>query len=211
MNPKLPADRVADVNVAEQPVLSPSTISDLFGRVYERHVEISSDLREYVNVQNEILARVIDCGFTEHEIFGIHLALEEALVNAIKHGNGADPHKKVFVDYSICECGVRIRITDQGAGFNPNRVADPTSPECIDRPCGRGILLIRHYMNVVQFSEQGNSLEMWLRRSTIPTSDDFADVDTVAARAVEETMNDLTCPSPKVHEPASNAHAANRD
>jgi serine/threonine-protein kinase RsbW len=103
--------------------------------------------------------------FTDHEIFGIKLALEEALVNAIKHGNQMDRNKKVHVSFRVVGERFDIVITDEGGGFDPADVPDPTAVENLERPCGRGLMLMRHYMTEVHFSQRGNSVSMYKLRN----------------------------------------------
>ena len=121
---------------------------------------IPSDLAEARRVQGLIEEALQASAYTEHDIFAIKLALEEALVNAIKHGNQMDPDKRVFVVYRVTPERFDIRITDEGAGFNPADVPDPTDPDNLERPCGRGLMLMRHYMNEVTFSGRGNVVSM---------------------------------------------------
>lgn len=121
---------------------------------------IASDLAEARRVQEEIEQALQASGYTEHEVFAIKLALEEALVNAIKHGNQMDPGKQVFVVYKVTSERFEIRITDQGAGFNPEDVPDPTAIENLERPCGRGLLLMRGFMSEVEYHGKGNSVSM---------------------------------------------------
>jgi serine/threonine-protein kinase RsbW len=130
-----------------------------------RDVSIPSDLAEARRLQGEIEEALGVCRFGEREVFGIKLALEEALVNAIKHGNKLDPKKKVHVQYSVTPDRFDIRIADEGAGFNPNDIPDPTAPENLERPCGRGLLLMRHYMTHVEYSCCGRSVTMCKERN----------------------------------------------
>ena len=95
----------------------------------------------------------------------MHLALEEAFLNAVKHGNRMDPTKKVTIDYAVDPEQVEIRMTDEGPGFDPGRVPDPRVGKNLYRPEGRGLLLIRSYMHTVEYNEQGNSLRMVRRKS----------------------------------------------
>lgn len=111
-------------------------------------------------LQDHIEAQLKQRRFEENEIFSVRLALEEALVNAIKHGNQMDPNKKVLVQYHIGQDRIDVRITDEGKGFDPDDVPDPLDPENLERPCGRGLLLIRHYMTEVEFQPPGNRLVM---------------------------------------------------
>jgi serine/threonine-protein kinase RsbW len=121
---------------------------------------IASDLAEARRVQEEIENALQASAYTEHDIFAIKLALEEALVNAIKHGNQMDPDKQVFIVYKITPERFDIRITDQGIGFNPEDVPDPTAIENIERPCGRGLLLMRGFMTEVEYHGKGNVVSM---------------------------------------------------
>jgi serine/threonine-protein kinase RsbW len=100
------------------------------------------------------------CRFSDKELFGIKLALEEALVNAIKHGNQLDRTKQVEVIYHVSPDRFEVQITDQGPGFDPADVPDPTDPDNLERPCGRGLLLMRHYMTEVAFNDRGNCVTM---------------------------------------------------
>src|SRR5438477_5262446 len=123
-------------------------------------VTIPSDLAEAHRVRSVIEDALVAAGYSEHDIFAIRLALEEALVNAIKHGNQMDPDKRVFVSYQITRERFEVRITDEGPGFNPDEVPDPTDPANIERPCGRGLLLIRGFMTEVRFHGNGNCVSM---------------------------------------------------
>jgi serine/threonine-protein kinase RsbW len=123
-------------------------------------VIISSDLAEARRIQDLIEEALQACGYSEHDIFSIKLALEEALVNAIKHGNQMDPDKRVMVSYQVTSDRFDIRITDEGQGFNPEDVPDPTAPENLERPCGRGLLLIRGFMTEVTYHGRGNCVSM---------------------------------------------------
>ena len=121
---------------------------------------ITSDLSEARRVQEQIEEALQAAGYTEHETFAIKLALEEALVNAIKHGNQMDPDKRVYVVFNVTAERFDIRITDEGAGFNPEDVPDPTAIENLERPCGRGLLLMRGFMTDVQYHGRGNVVTM---------------------------------------------------
>jgi serine/threonine-protein kinase RsbW len=90
----------------------------------------------------------------------VRLALEEALVNAIKHGNGLDPSKSVRVHCDIQTDRVYVEIEDEGPGFAPEDVPDPTLDENIERPSGRGLMLIRSFMNRVDFNDRGNCIRI---------------------------------------------------
>lgn len=135
----------------------------------ERHTEaevsILSDLGDARRLQDEIEEALQSNGYGESDIFSIRLALEEALVNAIKHGNQLDPVKRVTINYSITPDRFHVRIEDEGPGFTPDDLPDPTDPQFIDRPCGRGVFLIRNYMTSVEYHGKGNVIVMSKNRN----------------------------------------------
>src|SRR4051812_23842281 len=130
------------------------------GEPLQADVTIASDLAEARRIQEQIEEALHASRFSEHDVFSIKLAVEEALVNAIKHGNQMDPGKQVHVSYRISPERFDIRITDEGPGFNPEDVPDPTAPENLERPCGRGLLLIRGFMTSVEYVGRGNVVTM---------------------------------------------------
>ncbi len=105
------------------------------------------------------------------DVFGVRLALEEALVNAIKHGNRMDLNKQVQIDCRIDEGGVRIVIEDEGKGFHVEDVPDPTEDDNLEKPGGRGIMLMRSFMSSIEYNESGNRLTLTKDRVE-PDSDD---------------------------------------
>jgi len=123
-------------------------------------MEICSSLERAGKVGDEILASCRAHHFNEQDIFAIKLALEEALVNAVKHGNKCDSSKCIRVQYRVTDHRADIAIEDQGAGFNPAELPDPTADENLCRNCGRGILLMRAYMSNVVFNPQGNKVTL---------------------------------------------------
>jgi serine/threonine-protein kinase RsbW len=127
-------------------------------------VSIPSDPVEARRIQQEIETALKEHQYSEKDVFGIRLALEEALVNAIKHGNQMDRAKKVHISYRIRAEHFEIVIADEGPGFDPNDVPDPTAPENLERCCGRGLMLMRHYMTEVDYCRRGNSVRMCKRR-----------------------------------------------
>jgi len=98
--------------------------------------------------------------FSQDDIFAVHLALEEAFHNAVKHGNKMDPAKKVTIAYTVDREKVEISLTDEGQGFDPSGIPDPRVGANLYRPEGRGLLLISAYMHVVEYNKRGNALRM---------------------------------------------------
>ncbi len=128
-------------------------------------VTIPSDTIRGHEVQEKILELLEEYSFPEKDLFGIKLALEEAIVNAIKHGNGMDPSKSVRISCHLTEEKLSVTIEDEGDGFAPEDVPDPTEDDNIDKPSGRGLMLMRAFMNLIQYNERGNRLTMEKRRS----------------------------------------------
>jgi serine/threonine-protein kinase RsbW len=112
-----------------------------------------------------VVAAMEGLGFPKRDLFGVRLALEEALVNAIKHGNRGDPAKVAQLRYHVRPEFVLLEVEDEGAGFDPSLVPDPLAPENLERPSGRGLFLIRQYMTWMEHNERGNCITMCKHRS----------------------------------------------
>ncbi|MBW3543493.1 MAG: ATP-binding protein [Planctomycetes bacterium] len=121
---------------------------------------IPSDTRAGLEVQERILDVLQLLEYSARDLFAVRLAVEEALVNAIKHGNGMDPDKQVKIACRADACRVRIEIEDEGDGFHPEVVPDPTFDGNINRPGGRGVMLIRSFMSSLSWNDRGNRLVM---------------------------------------------------
>ena len=91
-------------------------------------------------------------GISEDVAFGIDMAVREAVTNAVLHGNKLDSAKIAEVDLKKSPEGLEINVRDQGKGFNPNAVADPTKPENIMKTSGRGIFFMRNFMDQVDWT-----------------------------------------------------------
>ena len=107
-----------------------------------------------------LLSAMEDRGFGQDDVFAVHLAVEEAFLNAVKHGNKMDPLKKVTIDWLVDGEKVDIRLRDEGEGFKPESIPDPRFGENLYRPEGRGLLLIHAYMHLAEHNERGNGLHM---------------------------------------------------
>jgi serine/threonine-protein kinase RsbW len=123
-------------------------------------IVVESKPSAIVEVCGKILSDLQSNCFSQDDIFAVHLALEEAFINAIRHGNKMDPTKKVKVDYLVGSEKVEILVTDQGDGFDPEAVPDPRLTENLYKPGGRGLFLINSYMDEVTFSERGNRVRL---------------------------------------------------
>jgi serine/threonine-protein kinase RsbW len=121
---------------------------------------IPSDTAAGKRLLDEILTQLAVHHWTERDIFSVHLAMEEALVNAIKHGNCSDFAKQVHVVCQVSRERMSVVIRDEGEGFNPDEVPDPTDPDKLEVPSGRGVLLMRSFMSSVEYNGAGNCVTM---------------------------------------------------
>jgi serine/threonine-protein kinase RsbW len=95
-------------------------------------------------------------GYPPSDCAGMRLALEEAVVNALRHGHRFDPAKQVRVRFRVDAYEALAEVEDEGPGFDPDSVPDPTAAENLDKPSGRGLLLMRHFTSWVRFHGRGN-------------------------------------------------------
>jgi serine/threonine-protein kinase RsbW len=127
---------------------------------------IDSDLQQTQVVRNQICDELKRHGYDEHTLFGVKLALEEALANAVKHGNRCDISKKVTVSYSVDNVRVVVTVRDEGVGFVLESVPDCTSVERLPVPNGRGIMLMKAYMDEVCYRDCGREVYFMKRKDT---------------------------------------------
>jgi serine/threonine-protein kinase RsbW len=126
---------------------------------------------DFVQVVSDYIAREV--GLDDDSLHWVGVAVRESVINAIKHGNQNDAAKHVFVEFETHEQAVpelSIRVRDQGAGFDPEEVADPLAPENLLKSSGRGIFLIRNFMDDVRLQrapEGGMEIRM-VKRVTNP-------------------------------------------
>jgi serine/threonine-protein kinase RsbW len=120
--------------------------------------QISSKPEEIPVPKKMVLVELKRHKFSQKSIFAIKLALEEALSNAIKHGNRCDCSKPVTVRYDVDDERAVIIVRDEGCGFEPEEVPDPTTPDRLPLPNGRGIMLMCAYMDEVRFRDHGREV-----------------------------------------------------
>ncbi len=125
---------------------------------------VPSNLKAMQAPKQTIVDQLTQTGYSQDDIFGIKLALEEALTNAIKHGNQNDTAKTITISYAIDTVQAVITITDQGDGFEPHTIPDCTSPDRLPLPYGRGLMLMRAYMDEVCYRKNGREVYMVKRR-----------------------------------------------
>ena len=103
--------------------------------------------------------------FEGHRLeLNFRVSVAEALANAVLYGNDNDPNKTVLVDVTLDSERVVVTVSDEGEGFDPSQVPDPTDPENLHRSGGRGLFLIRSLMDEMEYNRRGNSLRMVLDR-----------------------------------------------
>jgi serine/threonine-protein kinase RsbW len=112
-----------------------------------------------------LVGAMILAGYPEADRFGMRLAVEEALVNAVKHGHKGDSTRRVWIRYQVTDRRVLVEVADQGNGFDPQQVPDPRAPENLERPGGRGLLLMRSYTSWLRYHDHGRRLTLCKWRS----------------------------------------------
>lgn len=123
-------------------------------------IEIPSEIKYIREVSSKILDSLISYKVDEDKLFDIRLCAEEALRNAIVHGNRMSKQLHVRVDYRVDKGIISIEVEDEGAGYDPNSILDPTLNENITRESGRGVCLIKKLMDKVDFNKKGNKIRM---------------------------------------------------
>jgi serine/threonine-protein kinase RsbW len=132
-------------------------------------LELPSDLRVIEQTVSYLVNRCREYNFSGSRLWlNFRVGVTEALANAILYGNRRDPEKLVRVGVILTGRSVTVEVSDQGAGFDPETVPDPTLPENIQRTGGRGIFLIRQLMDQVEYLGDGNAVRLVLHRSGPP-------------------------------------------
>lgn len=127
------------------------------------HLEIESDSRNLITVEEFINYFAVELNLKEDKINGLLISITEAITNAIKHGNKSDKNKLVFVDVTVEDDYLTIKVKDQGEGFNPAEIPDPTHPENLLKDSGRGIYLMKIYLDEITFNKTKDGMETILK------------------------------------------------
>jgi serine/threonine-protein kinase RsbW len=122
--------------------------------------ELPSDVSLMNGVLQYLIERVAKLGLIRPERSNLFVALDEAFVNAVKHGNHNDPTKMVRITAELSSKEARFTVEDEGEGFNVRDIPDPCDPSNLFKTSGRGVLLIYNIMDEVQYNERGNRLTM---------------------------------------------------
>ncbi|HRJ50750.1 MAG: ATP-binding protein [Phycisphaeraceae bacterium] len=134
-------------------------------------LSVANDRVQIDRAIEQVAAALDRFGYDKASRFAVKLSLQEGLANAIFHGHkDLPPATPVRLEYSVSPSEVRLSISDQGPGFDPGSVPDPTLDENLERPCGRGIMLIRSYMTEVSYGPGGNRVDMRYARPSAATS-----------------------------------------
>jgi len=99
-------------------------------------------------------------GWEGRDLFQVQLAVEEAIVNAITHGNNESPDKAVEIELHVSRDSTSMRVLDQGSGFCPDTLPDPTADDRLETPHGRGVMLMKEMMDEVEYNAVGNQVRM---------------------------------------------------
>ena len=119
-----------------------------------------SEVERGVNLIRELIARMEAMDWSGKDVFGVHMAMEEAVMNAIKHGNCRNPDKLVHVRIELDDSRLFVQVADEGEGFDPTAVPDCREDENLEKTSGRGLLLMQNFMDEVRYNQKGNMLEM---------------------------------------------------
>ena len=124
------------------------------------NIEIPS-ITENIRIIESFIDNAKDRFNLDDDIYGnIMIAVTESVNNAIKHGNKSDKKKNVAISLSLNQNVLRFKVVDQGEGFDYDTLPDPTHPENLDKPSGRGIFLMRHLSDEVTFLDDGRVVEL---------------------------------------------------
>jgi serine/threonine-protein kinase RsbW len=126
----------------------------------DKKIRIESEVGNLTVVENAIDEATAVIGISKDYYGKILVSVMEAVNNAILHGNRSNPEKIVDIDIFYDDNKLEITVTDEGPGFRPESVPDPTTPENIEELNGRGIYLMSHLADSIKYSEKGNSVTM---------------------------------------------------
>ena len=122
------------------------------------HLEIESDPNNLITVEEFVNYFCKDIQLPDEKLSDVLLAVTEATTNAIIHANKSDANKKVTIDVEILNSKMIVKVKDEGEGFDPAEIPDPTEPENLLKDHGRGIYLMKVYMDDLQYKRTPNGM-----------------------------------------------------
>ncbi len=125
---------------------------------WRHEIDLPSERGASRLMMDDLLEQLGAHGWPESDIFGVHLAAEEAITNAIVHGNKLDPAKRVHVACEVSADRVWLEVRDQGQGFDPAAVPDCTADDRLEVPSGRGVMLMKSFMSRIEYNAKGNGV-----------------------------------------------------
>jgi len=152
---KAAGEKIAAFDVA-------NSLKPLFMRGDRLSYRLDSTLETVDNAEQTASRVASETGFDEDEVMQIAMAVREAAVNAVLHGNAYDPEKKVELEFERTDRDLVITIRDQGKGLDKAKIPDPLAPENLLKTSGRGIFLIRSFMDDVQINPSQTGTEIKL-------------------------------------------------
>ena len=143
-----------------------------------RSFKLPSTMESVAEVEAAAEKLTQTAGMDEDESFKVVMAVREATVNAVLHGNGYDPNKQISVSLENTGKSLVITIADEGEGLDPDKIPDPLAPENLLRGTGRGIFLIRSFLDEVHFRQLHPGTELTLIKHLSPVTTESKDSDT---------------------------------
>jgi len=132
--------------------------------------DIASESSCRMPAEEQLLESLADHAYDDHAIFSVRLAFDEAVANAIKHGNKMDPSKRVSIRMDVDAERAIIEVEDQGNGFCDGDLPDPRAAQNIEKPHGRGVMLMKAYMDEVKYEKCGRLVRMVKYREGVSKS-----------------------------------------
>lgn len=129
--------------------------------------EFANSIESIHTHEEHILQAAQACGYEENDLFALRLALDEALINAYRHGNKKKPEARILLEYRVDPKQIEVTITDEGEGFDHSGVDDPRKDSHLRRTHGRGVFLIRQFMSEISFNDKGNQIRFVYRHEAV--------------------------------------------
>lgn len=130
------------------------------GQPFKVKEKLSSEIKKIIPFATRIAGKVLALTGSDEDAFNVKLALEEALTNAMRHGNALNAALKVSITIQADEQKIVMDVHDQGKGFDYERLPDPTTAGFVNKPSGRGVFLMRKLMDVLEFYDGGRGIKM---------------------------------------------------